>query len=242
MRRFASALLLLPAFLAACEARPDSEEAAAAAPEPAATPDLVPASALLSASEAEPRPGATAAPAPEPAAPADTTAAPADDGAPLRATPPPDMSGLPRPDENGVTTIIWDDLMPEGEWERQQALYADMEIDHFGGRMPQIGDFKVEEGLIGRVIRMPGFILPLDMQNGGEVGEFLLVPYVGACVHEPPPPPNQIVYVTSEDPVSVRELWYPVWVTGLLSSDRHLNGLGDAAYTLELRAYEPYEW
>lgn len=167
-----------------------------------------------------------------------------DDNAPLRATPPPPGPHLPPPDENGITTINWDDLLPEGELERIEELYnassAIMEMNHFDGQMMQIGTFNVEEGLIGRTVRMPGYILPLDYQPGGDITEFLLVPYFGACIHTPPPPPNQIVYVTTAEPVRVERLWAAVWVTGQLSSDRHINELGDAAYTMELISHEPY--
>lgn len=168
-----------------------------------------------------------------------------DDEAPLRAAPPPPGPDLPAPDENGVITINWDDLLPEGELERIQQLYdsaySTMEMNHFGGQMPQIGTFSVEEALIGQTVRMPGFILPLDYQPGGEIDEFLLVPYFGACIHTPPPPPNQIVYVTLDEPIRVDRLWDPIWATGELTSDRHINELGDAAYTMRLTAYEPYE-
>lgn len=153
----------------------------------------------------------------------------------------------PVPDApEGVLTINWDDLLPEGEMERIQEIFErtglDSGVDHFGGQMTQIGTFNVENELIGETIRMPGFILPLDFQEGGEIGEFLLVPYFGACVHTPPPPPNQIVYVTLQEPIVVERMWDPVWVTGVLSADRHMNELGNAAYTLSLIAHEPYEY
>ncbi len=142
-------------------------------------------------------------------------------------------------------TINWDDLLPEGEMERIEELYrlsyAMTEMDHFGAPMMQIGTYNVVEELIGRTIRMPGFILPLDAQPGGAIGEFLLVPYFGACIHTPPPPPNQIVHVVTEEPIVVERLFAPVWVTGVLTSERNLNELGNAAYTLELTGHEPYE-
>ncbi|MCF8880258.1 DUF3299 domain-containing protein [Hyphobacterium sp. SN044] len=178
-------------------------------------------------------------------APVEAEAQNVDDGAPLAAEPL-EPEAFPEPDENGITTINWDHLLPEGEMERIETLYrvaqSMNEMDHFGGQMPQIGTFNVEQRLIGRTIRMPGFILPLDLQPEGDITEFLLVPYFGACVHTPPPPPNQIVYVTSDTPVVVEELWAPVWVTGTLSGDAHDNDLGDAAYTLSLISHEPYEF
>jgi hypothetical protein len=47
-----------------------------------------------------------------------------------------------------------------------------------------------------------------------EMNEFLLVPFVGACIHVPPPPPNQIILVRSREPVEIGGLFDPVWVTG----------------------------
>ena len=38
--------------------------------------------------------------------------------------------------------------------------------------------------------------------------EFLLVPYFGACVHTPPPPPNQIVYVKMTDRKAIKVGWW----------------------------------
>lgn len=151
----------------------------------------------------------------------------------------------PEPQIAPATEINWPDLLPDGEAETLRQLQEDLglaaQVDHFGGPGLQIGTFNVEQSLIGERIRMPGFILPLDIQTGNEVTEFLLVPYMGACVHTPPPAPNQIVYVRTEAPIVVDRLWDPVWVTGVLSADRHMNELGDAAYTLSLETHEPYE-
>ncbi|HTU52118.1 MAG TPA: DUF3299 domain-containing protein, partial [Acidobacteriaceae bacterium] len=48
--------------------------------------------------------------------------------------------------------------------------------------------------LSGKRVSIPGFMVPLE-DDLDVVTEFLLVPYAGACIHVPPPPPNQIVYV-----------------------------------------------
>ena len=179
---------------------------------------------------------------------AQTGTAQSADGAPLPARPPEAgtaaQSETDTPDDGEALTITWDDLLPDGEMDRIQELYNAAStlggMDHFGGQMPQIGTFNVEESLVGQIVRMPGYILPLDYQPGGMIEEFLLVPYVGACIHTPPPPPNQIVYVTVAEPIRVERLWSAVWVTGRLTADRHMNSLGDAAYTLELTGHEPY--
>lgn len=76
----------------------------------------------------------------------------------------------------------------------------------------------------GKVIRLPGYLLPLDITEG-EVTEFLLVPWVGACIHTPPPPPNQIVYVRAAEPWKVRGQWEPVYVEGTMKVGDVTKGL-----------------
>ena len=71
--------------------------------------------------------------------------------------------------------------------------------------------------LNGKHIRLPGYLLPLEFKDK-KVTEFLLVPWVGACIHTPPPPPNQIVHVRSSEGFDMGEAYYtPVWVTGVMS-------------------------
>lgn len=142
--------------------------------------------------------------------------------------------------------LSWADLLPEGEAERISELMQMQAIqngfDHFGtDRMPQIQTFNTVEALDGRRVRMGGYVLPFDFTGSREISRFLLVPYVGACIHVPPPPPNQLVYVTAEDPIQIQGLWDPVFVEGIMRTARHDNELGDTAYTLELIGISPYE-
>ena len=71
--------------------------------------------------------------------------------------------------------------------------------------------------LDGALVRLPGYLLPLEF-TGKQVSEFLLVPWVGACVHTPPPPPNQIVHVLSDKPFPISGMFDAVWVTGRMST------------------------
>ncbi|MFT5390791.1 MAG: hypothetical protein ACI8PT_000979 [Gammaproteobacteria bacterium] len=106
----------------------------------------------------------------------------------------------------------------------------------------------VREDLNGTQVRIPGYMLPLDL-DGQAVREFLLVPYVGACIHTPPPPINQIVFVKSAEGVTSTGLFEPVWVTGRLSTERGSHALFladgrgdvDAGYALDASAVHPYE-
>jgi uncharacterized protein len=145
-------------------------------------------------------------------------------------------------------SLVWSDLMPLAELEtleQQMTLmdYASLPAathDESAPAAGQTGSYDVVEDLDGLHIRMPGYLLPLDAAARGRASEFLLVPFYGACVHYPPPPPNQIVYVVAAEPVSVSEYWEARWVEGVLETRVARNGLGDAAYTLYLSRSEPY--
>ncbi|MEZ5829506.1 MAG: DUF3299 domain-containing protein, partial [Hyphomicrobiales bacterium] len=111
-----------------------------------------------------------------------------------------------------------------------------------------IHDRTLVPGLDGRVIRLPGYVLPLDF-DGSLVRSFLLVPYVGACIHVPPPPPNQIVYVELKQGFKSPEVFAPVWVTGRMSTGMNktsltwVDGSTDVnfGYALQATKVEPYE-
>ena len=90
--------------------------------------------------------------------------------------------------------------------------------------------------------KIPGFIVPLDLAEEGKVKEFLLVPYFGACIHYPPPPPNQVVYVTLEEAIDVESIWAPVWAVGEMKTRSFDSGLGSAEYTMLATAVEEYEY
>jgi hypothetical protein len=73
----------------------------------------------------------------------------------------------------------------------------------------------VNPALDGKLIRIPGYVLPLEY-SGKKVTEFLLVPWVGACIHTPPPEANQIVYVKPDQAFEIEGMFQAVWVTGRL--------------------------
>jgi len=106
----------------------------------------------------------------------------------------------------------------------------------------------VNEDLNGQQVRLAGYVLPLEM-GGSKVTEFLLVPYVGACIHEPVPPANQIVRVKFERGFEVDGRFTPVWVQGRMSTQIGKSELflmdGTASipssYTLEAGSIENYK-
>ena len=102
--------------------------------------------------------------------------------------------------------------------------------------------------LDGQLIRMPGYALPLEF-DGTAISEFLLVPYVGACIHVPAPPINQTVFVSLNKSYKTKNLYEPVWITGRLkvkTTNKSLSYVDGSAvvesgYALEGIKIEPYK-
>jgi uncharacterized protein len=88
---------------------------------------------------------------------------------------------------------------------------------------------------------MPGFIIPFDISAKG-VTNFMLVPYVGACIHTPPPPANQLVMVDSAKPWPGDQLWDAVWVTGTMRTQLQSTKLGQTGYSLTADDMKVFEW
>ena len=82
----------------------------------------------------------------------------------------------------------------------------------------------VNNDLAGKDVRLAGYLLPLEFSETGDT-DFLLVPYVGACVHVPPPPPNQIVFVRLAEKFIAKDLFTPVWVQGPLKTKQSSKAL-----------------
>lgn len=144
--------------------------------------------------------------------------------------------------ETAARELAWDELIPEGVPYSQ--IVADGERDEVNDRWLPIFDmnaYRFVESLTGTRIRMPGFLLPLETGPDG-VTEFILTPYAGACVHVPPPPPNQLVFTRTATPWQNDGMFDPIWVTGILRVDPLTTDLAEIGYTLQADLIERYEW
>jgi len=92
----------------------------------------------------------------------------------------------------------------------------------------------------GRHIRIPGFIVPLEFDDQQTITTFFLVPFFGACIHVPPPPPNQIVYAEFESGIQLEALYDPFWISGTIHTSLVENDMATAAYSMTVTAIEPY--
>jgi len=98
-------------------------------------------------------------------------------------------------------------------FETKEITWSDLRrLNYKTGEMPE-----GLRNLIGKSIKIPGFAVPLEGDDGFEyIDEFLLVPYFGACIHVPPPPPNQVILVILDKPVHFEVISFAIWVTGIL--------------------------
>jgi hypothetical protein len=107
-----------------------------------------------------------------------------------------------------LTTNI---LAAEVTWETLKTLDVDPKT-----KAPKAG--AELQKVLGKEITMKGFMMPLDYDSKAVV-EFLFMPYVPACMHVPPPPPNQLVLVKMKKGSTVAPSFYPIELTGKLSLD-----------------------
>ncbi|MCV6604247.1 MAG: DUF3299 domain-containing protein [Porticoccaceae bacterium] len=162
-------------------------------------------------------------------------------------------------DHQAFRTIEWTDLMPESDL---QAILNAPEVTHDGEEelysMPMQGllldeyeldespevdeatsafqealvSAKVRPEFDGQRIRIPGFMVPIQLDGPKNVTEFFLVPYFGACIHTPPPPPNQIIHVEHPQGFHLDDLFTPVWVVGTAHTINSTKSSVQSAYSM----------
>jgi hypothetical protein len=144
--------------------------------------------------------------------------------------------------------LIWDDLV-DPSWDTE-ALFKELGIDQMEDNDPRaeavITEFMerwnnapINPKMNGKKVKIPGFVVPLDFDKA-EMTEFFLVPFFGACIHVPPPPPNQIIYVVSKKGLKGIEAMEIVWVYGKILAERFDTDMGSAGYTIPADRVEIY--
>ena len=154
-----------------------------------------------------------------------------------------------------VPEVDWLDLLPAEDY---QAMLDMPELDHGNGPDAN-GDFstslrqddnslpevmystRVVAEMDGRQIRIGGYPVPIESNADGLYTQFFLVPYAGACIHVPPPPPNQIILVDYPVGVAINDIYQPLWVQGQLQVEQTSNQLADASYQLAAKQAELYD-
>ena len=138
-----------------------------------------------------------------------------------------------------VIDLDWEDLLPEDQVGIPQVLREILPHDETDLAASQPKSSGVRADWNGQIVRLPGFIVPIDYSGTG-VTAFILVPFVGACVHVPPPPANQLVFVTTAEPYESKGLFEPVNVTGMFGVASISTSLAEIGYALSADRIEPY--
>jgi hypothetical protein len=146
--------------------------------------------------------------------------------------------------------VAWEELLPES-WHPEE-IFDTLGLDNFSDNDPRADkaleafneawkNAPANPALHGQRIKIPGFVAPLDWENSGQLKEFLLVPYFGACIHSPPPPANQIIYITMAAPLEGIKSMDVVWAYGTITVARNTSGdMGASSYSMTLDKAEPY--
>ncbi|MFC3615773.1 DUF3299 domain-containing protein [Lutimaribacter marinistellae] len=149
---------------------------------------------------------------------------------------------VPRIARANVLDILWEDLIPAGVPYAQIIGKGDMDVvaDTWAPIFDENAT-KLNLELDGALVRLPGYLLPLELTAAG-VTSFVLVPYVGACIHVPPPPPNQLVFVEAQKPWPNGSLWEPILVTGRLTAQMQSTAVAEIGHSLSATDIERFRW
>ena len=126
--------------------------------------------------------------------------------------------------------LDWLELMPKDEVD---SLMDTPAVTHEGSfKQVQTGSFRAIKELNGLKVKIAGYIVPVEVDGDSQMSEFFIVPYFGACIHVPPPPPNQIILARLAKPIPVTEIYDAYWIEGTLNVEQIKNDIAASAYTL----------
>lgn len=137
-----------------------------------------------------------------------------------------------------VVDLEWEDLLP-ADAALHEALRGVIAHDNATLAEQQPQSLGVRHDWNGQTVRLPGFIIPIEHKGTG-VTAFILAPYVGACVHVPPPPANQLVFVTTQEPYETAGLFEPVNVIGMFGAAPRSTQLAQIGYAISADEITPY--
>ena len=122
--------------------------------------------------------------------------------------------------------VYWEDLVPS------DYTLPKVQLDHSNPMAQQNLNAPLVTKFNNKRVKIPGFVVPIE-GDMNTVTEFLLVPYFGACIHVPPPPPNQIIHVTFSQGVQIASITDAIWVVGELSTEGWEGEIATVGYSLK---------
>jgi len=162
--------------------------------------------------------------------------------------------------EDVYKTIEWNDLLTQKDYEAllkpddlsyiADGTEQDELASAFLNTLTQAADTDYQRALNSTAVqaeydkqklRIAGFVVPVTVDSDQNITTFFLVPYYGACIHMPPPPPNQIIYSTINKTFKVDDINAPYWVEGTMSTTLTENAIARSAYSMVVSNIELYE-
>ena len=159
-------------------------------------------------------------------------------------------AAAPDADPGEPLALEWGDLLPPLDdpdkavedlfdtYDLDELLASDEVLNDF---IDKATDLNVNMTLDGKLIKLPGYVLPIET-TGNATREFLLLPYHGACIHVPPPPINQTVYVKMRDgeAAKIRGMFDTLVITGILHAEKNVTGFANAGYRIDAIRADKY--
>lgn len=162
--------------------------------------------------------------------------------------------------QSAFKTVEWTDLMPKEDLDAllnppsyitdvEDGSFEDQISNQIQNTIAAASNDRYQQALVStrivpemndQPVRVPGFIVPLEFNDEQRVTQFFLVPYFGACIHVPPPPPNQIIFVNYAKGLKLDSLYDPFWISGILKTSVVENETATAAYTIQMQSFEIY--
>ena len=156
-------------------------------------------------------------------------------------------------DEEGYLELVWEHLVPKGyqaqdiisKYQEQLSLLSDADPQAmviYEEMQNEYNNAPVNTEYAQKQVKLSGFIAPLDYDDDGLIINFLLVPYFGACIHVPPPPVNQTIFISAApgEGIKPEDSYAPIWVKGELTNSEEETAIGVAGYRIEQAIVDPY--
>ena len=151
-----------------------------------------------------------------------------------------------------IQPIGWQTLLPDAEKNVLNAyqntpdasfseqLFRSLQASSDKAYQSALQSTKIVDELIGEAVSISGFVVPIDVRDDRTIKHFFLVPYYGACIHFPPPPPNQMIFVRLGEGFSLDSIETPVTITGRLQQGLFEDPLGTSAYMMQVSRIDAF--
>ena len=167
-----------------------------------------------------------------------------------------DEAVLTRLDNSQALDITWEQLLPEHERELI-TKYQAPEPERISDLTDQIlrsieasSDTEYQSAMVSTNtistfdnthVSLAGFVVPIEFYDDTSPSLVFLVPYFGACIHFPPPPPNQIVFARLPPGFDKLDINQAYTFEGILQQGLFEDQMGTSAYEMNVTSISLYE-